>query len=149
MVAEDRAMVDRIYEPSYLYHPILPALRIEKILLYGVRHLEWTGKGLTNAAGELTEFVGVARDVTDKLDLIEKLAQQANHDDLTGLCNRRFLIQQAQLELTRAKRYASPLSLFMLDIDHFKVVNDQYGHLAGDAVLKAVERFNEALATGA
>lgn len=135
VVEDDRAMVDRFFNKLFVA-PHTVSFTHRENTAYGVRHLEWTGKGLTNAAGELTEFVGVARDVTDKLDLIEKLAQQANHDDLTGLCNRRFLIQQAQLELTRAKRYAYPLSLFMLDIDHFKVVNDQYGHVAGDAVLK-------------
>jgi len=74
--------------------------------------------------------------VTDRLDLIERLSQQAYHDELTGLANRRFLSQQAHLELDRAKRYHYPLSLFMLDIDHFKTVNDSYGHLAGDSVLK-------------
>lgn len=135
VVEEDRAMVDEFFSKLYT-PPYTVSFTHRENTVHGVRRLEWTGKGLTNAAGELVEFVGIARDVTDRLDLIDKLAQQANHDDLTGLANRRFLMQQARLELARAIRYQYPLSLLMLDIDHFKKVNDDYGHLSGDMVLK-------------
>lgn len=135
VVEEDRAMVDEFFSKLYT-PPYTVSFTHRENTVHGVRRLEWTGKGLTNAAGELVEFVGIARDVTDRLDLIDKLAQQANHDDLTGLANRRFLMQQARLELARAIRYQYPLSLLMLDIDHFKNVNDEYGHLSGDMVLK-------------
>lgn len=135
VVEEDRAMVDEFFSKLYT-PPYTVSFTHRENTVHGMRRLEWTGKGLTNAAGELVEFVGIARDVTDRLDLIDKLAQQANHDDLTGLANRRFLMQQARLELARAIRYQYPLSLLMLDIDHFKKVNDEYGHLSGDMVLK-------------
>lgn len=135
VVEEDRAMVDEFFSKLYT-PPYTVSFTHRENTVHGVRRLEWTGKGLTNQAGELVEFVGIARDVTDRLDLIDKLAQQANHDDLTGLANRRFLMQQARLELARAIRYQYPLSLLMLDIDHFKKVNDDYGHLSGDMVLK-------------
>lgn len=135
VVEEDRAMVDEFFSKLYT-PPYTVSFTHRENTVHGVRRLEWTGKGLTNAAGELVEFVGIARDVTDRLDLIDKLAQQANHDDLTGLANRRFLTQQARLELARAIRYQYPLSLLMLDIDHFKKVNDEHGHLSGDMVLK-------------
>lgn len=135
VVEEDRTMVDEFISKLFI-PPHTVSFTHRENTVRGVRRLEWTGKGLTNAAGELVEFVGIARDVTDRLDLIDKLAQQANHDDLTGLANRRFLMQQARLELARAIRYQYPLSLLMLDIDHFKKVNDQYGHLSGDMVLK-------------
>lgn len=135
VVEEDRAMVDEFFNKLFL-PPYSVSFIHRENTAHGVRRLEWTGKGLTNAQGELVEFVGIARDVTDRLDLIDKLAQQAFHDDLTGLANRRFLMQQAHLELTRAVRYQYPLSLCMLDIDHFKTINDQYGHLSGDIVLK-------------
>ncbi len=59
-------------------------------------------------------------------------------DDLTGIYNHRFFIQQLTLEVERQKRYASPLSLLMIDIDYFKHYNDTNGHLAGDQVLKAI-----------
>lgn len=135
VVEEDRAMVDEFISKLFI-PPHTVSFTHRENTVHGVRRLEWTGKGLTNAAGELVEFVGIARDVTDRLDLIDKLAQQANHDDLTGLANRRFLMQQARLELARAIRYQYPLSLLMLDIDHFKKVNDAHGHLSGDMVLK-------------
>jgi diguanylate cyclase (GGDEF)-like protein/PAS domain S-box-containing protein len=59
-------------------------------------------------------------------------------DDLTGIYNHRFFIQQLTLEVERQKRYVSPLSLLMIDIDYFKHYNDTNGHLAGDQVLKAI-----------
>ena len=65
----------------------------------------------------------------------EELLQLASTDILTGLTNRRAIIQQAQAEIRRASRYQKDLAVMMLDIDHFKQVNDQYGHAAGDRVL--------------
>jgi diguanylate cyclase (GGDEF)-like protein len=78
----------------------------------------------------------------EKLKEIEKLREEAillsYTDDLTGIYNHRFFIQQLTMELERQKRYPSPLSLLMIDIDYFKHYNDTNGHLAGDEVLKAV-----------
>ena len=59
-------------------------------------------------------------------------------DDLTGIYNHRFFIQQLTLEIERQKRYPIPLSLLMIDIDYFKHYNDTNGHLAGDQALKAI-----------
>jgi len=59
-------------------------------------------------------------------------------DDLTGIYNHRFFIQQLTLEVERQKRYSTPLSLLMIDIDYFKHYNDHNGHLAGDEALKAI-----------
>ena len=58
------------------------------------------------------------------------------HDSLTDLYNRRYFMQTGKQEIERANRYKEPLSLMMIDIDHFKNVNDTYGHIAGDKVLK-------------
>ncbi len=71
-------------------------------------------------------------------ELIRELERQVTRDPLTGLFNRRHFIAAAQAELQRAARYRHPLALLMLDIDHFKPINDTHGHLAGDEVLKAV-----------
>jgi diguanylate cyclase (GGDEF)-like protein/hemerythrin-like metal-binding protein len=68
------------------------------------------------------------------------LLEQANQDGLTGLFNRRYLDNTLERELARCKRESMPLSLMMLDLDHFKKYNDRYGHLAGDECLKAVGR---------
>ena len=67
-----------------------------------------------------------------------QLETLATTDTLTGLLNRRALWDRALVELARAQREHTPLSLLVLDLDHFKQVNDQWGHLAGDAVLRHV-----------
>lgn len=66
----------------------------------------------------------------------EALESQARNDFLTGLSNRRYFIEQAEATLAISERYARPLSVFMLDIDHFKKINDTYGHQVGDEVLR-------------
>lgn len=66
----------------------------------------------------------------------EALESQARNDFLTGLSNRRYFIEQAETALAISERYARPLSVFMLDIDHFKKINDTYGHQVGDEVLR-------------
>lgn len=67
--------------------------------------------------------------------LRRQLTELAQRDPLTGLLNRGAFMQRAAYELVRARRYANPTGLLLLDLDHFKKVNDQYGHPAGDAVL--------------
>jgi two-component system cell cycle response regulator len=68
----------------------------------------------------------------------ELLAKLAAFDDLTGSYNRRSMFHQLEAELSRCRRYERSLSVLMADIDHFKKVNDQYGHLVGDQALKWV-----------
>lgn len=70
--------------------------------------------------------------------LLGKLEQMAITDALTGLYNRHRFHESLTKELERARRYSTPFSLVMFDIDHFKKVNDNYGHLAGDMVLKEI-----------
>lgn len=66
----------------------------------------------------------------------DELERRAYSDYLTGLANRRHFLTQAENELTRIQRYGGELSILMLDIDHFKQVNDTYGHKVGDIVLR-------------
>lgn len=61
---------------------------------------------------------------------------QASHDALTGLLNRRAILERLDTEMSRARRQQSELSIAVLDIDHFKLVNDNYGHAVGDEVLR-------------
>lgn len=68
-------------------------------------------------------------------ELQEQLREQANRDPLTGLYNRRYLDSTLERELSRCKRDGHSLALILIDIDHFKQVNDTYGHQAGDEIL--------------
>jgi diguanylate cyclase (GGDEF)-like protein/PAS domain S-box-containing protein len=86
--------------------------------------------------GNPVRMSGTHSDVTQRKEMEIRLLQQANIDYLTSASNRGYFMEQAELELSRATRYGSPLSLLMLDIDFFKQVNDTHGHKAGDAVLK-------------
>ncbi len=80
---------------------------------------------------ELRGIVSI-RDLTRAYKLLQ---DQANTDALTGLSNRRHFLERLDGELDRCRRYVHPLSVAMIDIDHFKKVNDTYGHVAGDKVL--------------
>jgi diguanylate cyclase (GGDEF)-like protein len=77
----------------------------------------------------------------ENLDLTVRnrnLSEVSSRDTLTGLYNRWYVIEKIDSELNRAMRHGSPMSLLMLDIDHFKRINDTWGHPAGDEVLRAV-----------
>ncbi|MDG4554965.1 MAG: diguanylate cyclase [Candidatus Competibacter sp.] len=78
----------------------------------------------------------IIHDITERTAQERKLRHLATTDPLTGLANRRQFLEQFGLELERFKRYAKPVALLMVDLDHFKQVNDQHGHAAGDAVLR-------------
>jgi two-component system cell cycle response regulator len=81
----------------------------------------------------------VAREIGGPLriaELMEESQRLAAIDPLTGLTNRRAFLAEMHVELARSRRYHLPLSMVLLDVDHFKAINDNHGHAAGDAVLK-------------
>jgi diguanylate cyclase (GGDEF)-like protein len=88
--------------------------------------------------GRLAAVVETLRDLTDEKEAQVALEQLATRDGLTGLANRRCFDDTLQAEWTRATRSEQPLSLLMVDVDHFKAYNDQHGHLGGDACLKQI-----------
>jgi diguanylate cyclase (GGDEF)-like protein/PAS domain S-box-containing protein len=87
--------------------------------------------------GQRCSLVGIF-DVTAQKDLEEQLRALATCDSLTGAANRRHFVEVAQRERERALRSGSPLSLCLFDADHFKNINDNHGHVAGDHVLAAI-----------
>lgn len=85
-------------------------------------------------------FVIMVRDITEWVSLTRELRQMARTDPLTGIANRRVFVEAAEGEFQRAKRFGTEAALLMIDIDHFKRVNDTYGHEAGDKALVAFAR---------
>ncbi|MGK7905507.1 MAG: PAS domain S-box protein [Hormoscilla sp.] len=89
-------------------------------------------------AQTVSEHIGLA---LANLQLRETLQQQSIRDPLTGLFNRRYMEESLERELRRCDRNKQPLSIIMLDVDHFKHFNDTFGHEAGDAVLRELGLF--------
>ena len=91
---------------------------------------------------ELRSHVNVGRRLVEADDKLKEYAAEmerlATTDSLTGILNRRRFLSLGEQERERARRYGRPTSLLLLDIDHFKVVNDTHGHAAGDAALRAL-----------
>lgn len=85
-------------------------------------------------------YGAIIHDITETKKLEKQLEAMASHDGLTGLYNRAIFDVRICEELSRAQRYQHPISLIFLDIDHFKQVNDTYGHAAGDACLISVAK---------
>jgi diguanylate cyclase (GGDEF)-like protein len=137
-------------------------------LRFEVPHIHKTGapfwveinsNPIYDAAGIIVGYNGITRDIHARKQYQQKLeeanrqlqeqlqenvalhamlTEQTIRDPLTGLHNRRYLEETLPRELSRAKRVGYPMALIMVDLDHFKRVNDTYGHPTGDAVLKAM-----------
>jgi diguanylate cyclase (GGDEF)-like protein len=88
------------------------------------------------AVGYLLDEMSRQKKTLENLNVL--LKHQAVTDDLTGLYNRRHILSELEKELERASRYKHPFSGMMIDIDHFKDINDRYGHLTGDRLLREV-----------
>jgi diguanylate cyclase (GGDEF)-like protein/PAS domain S-box-containing protein len=86
--------------------------------------------------GVILGSLGILTDITSRKDLEKKLRQRATTDFLTGASTRRHFVNLVSREISRSLRSGSALCLVIMDVDHFKKVNDTYGHAAGDSVLK-------------
>ncbi|MDX5335581.1 MAG: diguanylate cyclase [Marinobacter sp.] len=95
------------------------------------------GCGIEQADGSVV-LEGIVLDISDRKQLETELEEMATRDPLTGLLNRREFSRVLEEELERARRYERPMALLWIDFDHFKDINDSWGHAAGDTVLCAV-----------
>ena len=93
---------------------------------------------LFNEDGALAYYAAIERDLTELKKLQFALEDMATIDSLTGMASRQAFLQRANSEFNRAHRYNRPLSVIMIDLDHFKSINDKYGHAAGDNVLSQI-----------
>lgn len=94
-----------------------------------------SAKATLDAEGQFVGSFGMLTDINERKRLEARLLAQATTDGLTGLSNRQHFLELARQEVARARRRRHPLALALLDLDHFKQVNDTYGHAAGDQAL--------------
>lgn len=90
---------------------------------------------IAGGGGDVVAYLEIVDDITERKEREHLLYHQATRDALTGLLNRGHFVELAGTEIARAQRFGEPLALIMVDIDHFKHVNDRHGHLVGDEVL--------------
>ena len=101
------------------------------------------------ADGQLLGYVSTVRDVSERKRHLAELERLATHDPLTGLANHRAFHERLRAEVSRASRAGLPLSVAILDLDHFKAINDHNGHLVGDSVLRELgERLQDITRAG-
>jgi len=93
---------------------------------------------LRDRSGRTRCLIGIVRDFTERRQFLDQLKHLSVTDNLTGLYNHRFFHERLRYEFARARRYREQLGCIMIDVDFFKAVNDTYGHLLGDEVLKSL-----------
>ncbi len=132
------------------YSQAAAAERLRKAREEGPQTFEWIAKKKSGrlfwvevnirfiVLGGEERFIVTVHDITDRKQMEEELRRLSTLDSLTGLLTRRRFFALAQQEYERFRRYHRPLALIMADIDYFKMINDQHGHLVGDQVLQAV-----------
>ncbi|HEX7292641.1 MAG TPA: EAL domain-containing protein [Conexibacter sp.] len=113
------------------------------------RKIAWRNAVLRDAEGTITAVLRSGEDVTARREAEAQVTFLAYHDRLTGLPNRALLEEQLTRDLTRARRSGAPVALLYFDLDNFKLVNDSFGHTAGDEVLRETAiRVSELTRTG-
>jgi diguanylate cyclase (GGDEF)-like protein len=148
LLDKELSLVDPASEDGAHSFVLTPALAVKDDVAFSVRH-----RDLVREVASIIRFAG-ERDGRvfeleqqldemrrDNLDLVLKnqtLSDISARDTLTGLYTRWYVMEKIDSEMNRSLRHGSPVSVLMLDIDHFKQVNDAFGHSAGDGVLRSV-----------
>ena len=105
----------------------------------GVVYPEWLSISVVrDHNGKLVNYLSTFSDISEHMQVQEKMRHMALHDHLTGLPNRAAFNEQLERDIIRAERQRNKLALVMIDLDHFKEVNDTLGHAAGDLLLLGV-----------
>ena len=118
-----------------------PNSQCEKRYVHAWGHHVWvqeTTSIVRDEAGVPQYFVTQVQDISERKELARRLEHVVDHDFLTGLFNRRFFEQALEREAERVERYGGAGAVLMVDLDHFKEINDTFGHRAGDDVLMGV-----------
>jgi diguanylate cyclase (GGDEF)-like protein len=121
--------------PSLLVLPLLVHERVLGTLVLGSNEQNAFSHSVRPALEVLASHMAVS---LSNARLLKRLEEQATTDGMTGLLNKRTLISEAERRIKAATRFNKPLSLLVTDIDHFKRVNDTYGHDVGDVVIKGL-----------
>jgi diguanylate cyclase (GGDEF)-like protein len=100
-------------------------------------HASMSASFLKDVRGRVIGTLGVAKDITDRVELEQRLREMTRTDDLTGLFNQRHFHDRLREEAGRAQRQKRALAMLLFDLDGFKQVNDRLGHLEGDRILRA------------
>ena len=122
--------------PLRLLLVLLAALGVVLAWRWSVHLLLMQKRHLEQAVERRTE--DLEREKAELMRAREQMRHHAEHDDLTGLWNHRIIMDRLRQEVDRSRRDGTPISVILLDLDHFKQVNDTYGHPAGDQTLKEV-----------
>lgn len=92
-------------------------------------------RAVASDTGEVSGFVSIAFDITERKQMLDYVTHLATHDQLTGLAGRALLQDKTVQAVEFARRYGTKVAVFMIDLDHFKRINDSLGHTAGDQLL--------------
>lgn len=100
---------------------------------------EWLSiSPIKNDQGEVENYIGIFIDISKQKETEKRLIHLANHDKLTGLPNRDLFLDRLNMAVLQAKRHQQQIAVLFIDLDHFKYINDTYGHAQGDQVLQQV-----------
>ena len=92
-------------------------------------------RAVTTDSGEIKGYVSIAFDITDRRQMMEYVTHLATHDQLTGLAGRSLLQDKIVQTVEQSRRYGTKVAVFVIDLDHFKRINDSLGHASGDQIL--------------